>query len=199
MATDSTSLPGGGLLASVQNTVGIIETALAHHAAAQEALRAAIDIARTHGLSHLQGIIADNLGMSLAASGCADAGMQSINEAVKCDAVRADPSTLALGLCHTATVHRRLGHEAEAREYYRQALDALGERVDAYVTLNCAANLALVEGRSGRRDDGGLESIAASAKRAGVLFVAHKAILFKAVLLNQAGERHAATQALAGC
>ncbi len=176
-----------GHRASVLNSLGTMEFALADYASAKLHFVEALEAAEQFGSLHLRPVIQDCLGFCLAATGEAEAGLELLHQSAAASTTQTDSAVLALSLSHIGTVHRRAQHLRDSVHFYEQACATVETGRDPYVELNSAVNLALARGLLGDDTIAALRSLSAQALHAGVRFVAQKAILFSGMVLISHG------------
>jgi len=172
-----------GNRASVLNSLGVIEMAMAEYASSRAHFIQALEAADQFGSQHLRPIIQDCLGFCLAATGDVETGLRHLHQSAESRTAQSDCAVLALSLCHIGTVLRRSGRLDEGRLYYEKANDAVSVARDPYVHLNCRANLAFALGLQGSDSIESLREIRESAVMAGLGFIVHKTELFQGIVL----------------
>ena len=186
-------------LASSLNTLGVLELALGSYELALERFRDALKCAEDVGGDHLRPLFLDCLGVATASTGGTAEGLRLIREALSGEAVRSDRAMYALSLCHYGSILRRRGRVRESIEYFAQACEAARDGVNPYVDFNTMGNLLFAEGVAEGRCSRELTQITTLAAERGLMFVAHKATLFAALLHMLNGCRSNAEALLRVC
>jgi ATP/maltotriose-dependent transcriptional regulator MalT len=189
----------GAVRATILNTSGLVELGLADYARALAHFEQARAVAERFGHTLSADMVADNIGLLRGAQGHATEGLAIVRKTMDGTAFAEEPTLMAFGLSHEATLLRRAGDlEAALAPCTRAAGSVTFER-DPYIALNSQANLLYLQALLGDSDTSQLLAISRRASGAGLSFIALKAQLYAAVVAQTTGDGELGAELLRDC
>ena len=189
----------GAVRATILNTSGLVELGLADYARALAHFEQARAVAERFGHTLSADMVADNIGLLRGAQGHATEGLAIVRKTMDGTAFAEEPTLMAFGLSHEATLLRRAGDlEAALAPCTRAAGSVTFER-DPYIALNSQANLLYLQALLGDSDTSQLLGISRRASGAGLSFIALKAQLYAAVVAQTTGDGELGAELLRDC
>ena len=187
------------LLPWFYNTLGLIETGLAHYETALSMFEQACRTAQRSGHTLTAAMVDDNIGLVRGAQGNDQEGLALIRGVTAMSEVAADPTLLANTLSHEATILRRAHRPEEALAPCVKAAELVPVERDPYIALNCRANLLFTRSLLGEARIRDLLEVSRTAEAAQLRFVSLKAELYVAILAEEGGDEPSCRQVLSRC
>ena len=189
----------GAVRATVLNTGGLAELGLADYAQALALFKQARTVAERFGHTLTADMVADNIGLLRGAQGHAAEGLAIVRKTMVGTAFAEEPTLMAFGLSHEATLLRRAGDLEAALAPCNEAAASVTFERDPYIALNSQANLLYLRALLGDSDTSELLAISKHASDAGLSFVALKAKLYAAIVAQTNGDRELSATLLRDC
>ncbi len=189
----------GAVRATILNTGGLVELGLADYAAALALFEQARAVAERCGYTLTADMVADNIGLLRGAQGHATEGLAIVRKTMEGAAFAEEPTLMAFGLSHEATLLRRAGDLEAALAPCTKAAESVAFERDPYIALNSQANLLYLRALLGDKDTSQLLAISRRASGAGLSFVALKAQLYAAVVAQTTGDDELGAELLRDC
>jgi ATP/maltotriose-dependent transcriptional regulator MalT len=189
----------GALRATILNTGGVVELGLADYARALALFEQARAIAERCGYTLTADMVADNIGLLRGAQGHVAEGLAIVRKTMEGSAFAEEPTSMAFGLSHEATLLRRAGDLEAALAPCTKAAGSVTFDRDPYIALNSQANLLYLRALLGGKDTSRLLAISRSASSAGLSFVALKAQLYAALVAQTSGDGELGAELLRAC
>ena len=189
----------GALRATILNTGGLVELGLANYARALTLFEQARTVAERLGYTPTADMVAVNIGLLQGAQGHPSEGLEIVHRTMDGTAFSEEPTLMAFGLSHEASLLRRAGHLEAALAPCTKAAESVTFERDPYIALNTQANLLYLRALLGDKDTSQLLAISRRASGAGLSFVALKAQLFAAIVALTTGDSELGTELLQDC
>jgi ATP/maltotriose-dependent transcriptional regulator MalT len=189
----------GAFRATILNTGGAVELGLADYAQALALFEQARAVAERCGYTLTADMVADNIGLLRGAQGRVAEGLAIVRKTMEGTAFAEEPTLMAFGLSHEATLLRRAGDLEAALAPCTKAAESVTFERDPYIALNSQANLLYLRALLGDKDTSQLLAISRRASGAGLSFVALKAQLYAAVVARTTGDGELGAELLRDC
>ena len=189
----------GALRATMLNTSGLVELGLADYSAALTLLEQARTVAERFGYTTTADMVADNMGLLRGAQGHALEGLSIVRKAMEGTAFAEEPTLMAFGLSHEASLLRRAGDLDAALAPCIEAAGKVTFDRDPYIALNTQANLLFLRALLGDNDTPQLLAVSRRASGAGLSFIALKSLLYAAVVSQTTGAGELGAELLRDC
>ncbi|HEY5386976.1 MAG TPA: response regulator transcription factor [Thermoleophilia bacterium] len=144
-------------------------------------------------------MVADNIGLLLGAQGHTAEGLSIVRKTMEGTAFAEEPTLMAFGLSHEASLLRRAGDLEASLPPCTQAAESVTLDRDPYIALNSRVNLLFLRALLGDEDTPQLLAISGRAAGASLSFVALKAQLYAAIVAQTTGEDALAAELLHVC
>ncbi len=189
----------GAVRATILNTSGLVALGLADYAQASALFEQALAVAVRFGYSPTADMVAVNIGLLRGSQGREIDALAIVRRTLDGTAFAEEPTLMAFGLSHEATLLRRAGHLEAALAPCTKAAESVTFERDPYIALNTQANLLYLRALLGDKDTSRLLAISRRASDAGLSFVALKAQLFAAIVALTTGDGELGTELLQDC
>jgi len=189
----------GAVRATILNTRGVVELGLADYAQALALFEEARSVAEGCGYTLTADMVHDNIGLLRGAQGYVTEGVAIVRKTMEGTAFIEEPTLMAFGLSHEATLLRRAGDLEAALAPCTKAAESVAFERDPYIALNSQANLLYLRALLGGKDAARLLAVSERASGAGLSFVALKARLYAAIVAGTAGDVAVCVELLRDC
>jgi len=189
----------GAVRATILNTSGLVDLGLADYPTALALFEQARAVAERFGYTPTADMVAVNIGLLRGAQGHAAEGLTIIRRAMDGTAFAEEPTLMAFGLSHEATLLRRAGDLEAALAPCTAAAESVAFERDPYIALNSQANLLYLRALLGDSDTSRLLAVSRRASGAGLSFVAQKARLYAAIVAQTTGDGELSAKLLRDC
>ena len=189
----------GGVRATILNSGGMVALGLADYAQAQALFEQARTVTECYGYTLIADMVHANIGLLRGAQGYMTEGLAIVRKTMEGTAFIEEPTLMAFGLSHEATLLRRAGDLEAALGPCTKAAESVAFERDPYIALNSQANLLYLRALLGGKDAARLLAVSERASGAGLSFVTHKAQLYAAIVAGTTGDGDLGAELLRDC